>query len=111
MELEYKQSESGSMPAAVEIGETTVYIRKNIAKETRINYPDETESEVWVYQEAVLSHEAFNKYTAQLQAKNAVLSQGDSENILSLLTGQTDASERLLEVLAALADIFESIGG
>lgn len=108
MELIFNKSESAVRPVEIEKSKRTVFIRQNIVEEERMD----TEGNVytmWVYEEAKLSHEEFDKYASFIAAKNAINGVNDSSNIVSLLNGQENGDNNQLTIMEALADLYETI--
>lgn len=108
MELNYVYSESTVKPLSIEFSKNSVYLRRNIVKETRV---DETDAEtVWyTYEEACLTPDEFNTYTGQLKAVNAINGVNDSDNIASILTGQATGDDNQLSIMEAIADLYDLI--
>lgn len=109
MQLIYKHVESGACPKTIEIGLTTVYLRKDIVKET-LTDPTTNESYVkYTYQEAKLSHDEFNDYSNELLKINTVKGVNDSENIDRLVVNGVDSTENQLILMEAIADLYDVI--
>lgn len=108
MELNYRYAESTVKPAALEVTEGTVYLRKDIASITRT--PEQGEETVyWTYQEAALTPQEFNNYTNLLMAENAIKGTNDSENIVQIMAGQETGDGNQLAIMEAIADLYEMI--
>lgn len=108
MNVNYVRVESTVKPDTITKDVTTVYIRKDITEETRTNEQGET-YEYWSYLEAKFSHEEFNEYIALVQAQNALNGVNDSGNISKLLVGQATSDEYQLNVMSAIADLYETL--
>lgn len=108
MKLNYVTAESNTKPKTVDIQKTTVYIRKDITEDKRM-YEDGTVSVMYVYQEAALTHDEFNKYSSELVAMNAVKGVNDSENIKGLVVGQENGDNNQLIIMEAIADLYDVI--
>lgn len=79
MELTYHKSESTVKQPEIEVGPTTVYLRRNYVQEEREGiYGEETEL-VWVYEEATISKdEAILLLTQQSKAHSDALADADA---------------------------------
>lgn len=68
--LEFHKSESTSIPELIDMvsSPTTVYIRKNIQEETRIE--NEEEYIIYTYDEAILTKEEYAIYLAEVNVAN-----------------------------------------
>lgn len=108
MEPKYIYSESTVEPLAIEVGVSSVYLRKNIAKDVRT---DEAGSNVtyYTFQEAMMSLAEFNTYAAQLASVNAVKDMNNAANISLLLAGQTSGDTNQLIIMSAIADLYDAI--
>lgn len=106
MNLEYVRVESTVEPQELETGVTTVYLRKDIAREERTTEQGETYA-IWTYQEAKLSHDEFNNYIKLVQARNALNGVNDSGNIAKLLEGQMTGDDYQFAIMSALTDLYE----
>lgn len=108
MECEYAYSESTIKPLPIEFSKKSVYLRKNIVEETRIDENDITTT-WYTYEEACLAPEDFNTYVSQLKAANAIKGVNDSDNISNLLTGQENGDNNQLIIMEAMADLYDLI--
>lgn len=108
MELQYKYAESTVKPAALEVTEGTVYIRKDITSVTRIHEQGD-ETVYWTYQEAELTPKEFNEYTSLLMAENAIKGTNDSSNIVQLMAAQETGDTNQLAIMEAIADLYDII--
>lgn len=108
MNLMYVNSESGFRPKAIEIGMTTVYLRKDIVEEVRVN-PEGERYPVYTYMEAKMSHAEFNAYAEELSRINAVKGVNDSDNIEQLITNGVDTTDNQLILMEAIADLYDVI--
>lgn len=105
MELNYKYAESTVKPAALEVTEGTVYLRKDITSITRT--PEQGDVTVyWTYQEAALTPQKFNNYTSLLVAENAIKGTNDSDNIVKIMAGQETGDFNQLAIMEAIADLY-----
>lgn len=86
MKLIYREVESTHEPNPIEIYKTTVYLRKDIHKREDTNE--------WVYQEATMTPEEFNKYSSEFMAINAVNS---NNNQLILMEAIADLYDLLAD--------------
>jgi hypothetical protein len=109
MELNYKYSESTVKPAALEVTEGTVYLRKDITEITRTSEQDGNTTVYYTYQEAALTPQEFNEYTNLIMAENAIKGTNDSDNIISLLDGQAAGDNNQLIIMEAIADLYDAI--
>ena len=101
MTLIYIQSESTVKPSVIEIGPTTVYIRKDIAEEVRTS-ENGNDTTYWVYREATMSIEDFNSYTNELSVMNSI-------NIGSIVESGEDNTNNQLILMEAIADLYDVI--
>ena len=108
MDLLFITSASTIKPKFIEVGITTVYLRKDIKEETRTTQ-DGQEYTMFVYQEAALTLEEYAEYTNQIMAENALKGQNDSSNIASLMSGQVMNDDNQITIMSALADIYEAL--
>lgn len=108
MELKYVQAESAYKPTLVEIKKTTVYIRKDIVEENRTDDLGNKYT-MYVYSEATLSHEEFNKYSSELALMNALNSVNVTKNVSTLVEGQVIGDSNQLAIMEAIADLYEMI--
>lgn len=108
MELSYRYAESTVKPAALEVTEGTVYLRKDIAQITRSSEQDEP-TVYYTYQEAALTPNEFNEYTSLLMAENAIKGENDSDNIIRLMSGQENADSNQLAIMEAIAELYETL--
>ena len=107
MKVEYRYAESTVRPVELEITKTTVYLRKDIRTEERIT-EDNTHT-FYVYQEAKMTPEEFNEYSAFMSAKRAITGENDSDNISALIAGQVNGDNNQLIIMEALADLYDAI--
>lgn len=108
MELVYSYSESTVPPESIWIDITTVYLRKDIA-ETQREDENGTKTTFYTYQEATLTHDEFNKYTAWMTAKKAIYGEKDTDNIINIMAGQQITDEYQLATMEAIADLYDTI--
>jgi hypothetical protein len=108
MELIYRPSESTVRPVEIEKSKHTVFLRRNIVEEERTYAPGETQT-MWVYEEAKLSHEEFDKYASFIALKNAINGTNDSTNIINIMNNQAIGANDQLIIMEALADLYEAI--
>ena len=108
MEPKYVYSESTVEPLAIEVGVSSVYLRKDIAEDVRT---DEAGNSVtyYTFQEAIMSLAEFNAYAAQLASVNAVKDMNNAANILLLLAGQASGDINQITIMEAIADLYETI--
>lgn len=107
MELKYHYAESTVKPSSLEVGSGTVYLRKNIAELVRTSEQDESVT-YWSYDEAKLTPAEFNEYVNIVMAENAIKGANDSENIVTLMTGQENADSNQLAIMEAIAELYET---
>lgn len=108
MELNYRYAESTVKPAALEVTEGTVYLRKEITSIKRS--PEQGDDVVyWTYQEAALTPQEFNDYTSLVMAENAIKGTNDSDNIVKLMAGQENGDSNQLVIMEAIADLYDTI--
>lgn len=100
MELIYRYSESTVRPVEIEKSKRTVFLRRNIVEEERTDVFGDVRT-FYVYEEAKLSHEEFDKY-----ASVVVL-----QNLSNLASGQAVGDNNQLIIMEALADLYEAIAG
>ena len=98
MELIYKYAESTVKPVEVEMGKTTIYIRKDIIDEERTDDKG-NKTTFWTYQEAKLTHEEFAEYSSFLR----------TTQILQIINKQEVADDNQLIIMDAIADLYEMI--
>ena len=91
MELIYRPSESTVRPVEIEKTKHTVFLRRNIVEEERTD-ADGNVSTMWVYDEAKLSHEEFDKYASFM-----------------LVAGQANGDNNQMIIMEALADLYDAI--
>lgn len=108
MELNYRYSESTVKPAALEMAEGSVYFRKEITSITRTSEQGD-ETVFWTYQEAELTPQEFNNYSALLMAEYTIKGKDDSVNIVQLMAGQELADGNQLIIMEAIADLYDAI--
>ena len=89
MQIQYVYAESTVRPQNVEVGVGTVYLRKDIILETRI---DEQNNKLhyWTYQEATLTTEEFNNNASAI-----------------LLSDQKDGADSQMVLMEAIADLYD----
>ena len=108
MEPIYVHSESTVKPSTLEIGKRTVFLRKNIIEEERTDDSGNT-TIFYIYEEAKMSHEDFNKYSNYIAAKNAINGVNDSENISNLVIGQENGDNNQMIIMEAIADLYDAV--
>lgn len=108
MEPKYVQAESTVKPISVEIGETTVYLRKNVVTEERTDLQGNV-TKYWRYQEAAVKPEDFNAYANELLSINAVKGVNDSEHILQIVKSESDGNDNQMVIMEAIADLYDLI--
>lgn len=91
MELNYRPSESTVRPVEIEKAKHTVFLRRNIVEEERTDADGNVYS-IWVYEEAKLSHEEFDKYASFM-----------------LVAGQANGDNNQMIIMEALADLYDAI--
>lgn len=97
MEPKYRYSESTVRPQPVEVGKTTVYLRKDFAEVQRDDGRDGTYT-IWTYQEAALSKDEALLVLAEQQEVHArELADADGINV--------DHEYRLTLLELGLADL------
>ena len=111
MELTYRTSRSTIKPPEIERTKTTVYLRKDIEEKQQIIYQNDEPivSTYYEYQEAKLSHEDFDIYSAELASMNAVRGVNDSNNINRIIQNGVDSGDNQLIIMEALADLYSLI--
>lgn len=107
--LNYIYAESTIKPASVEIQKTTVYLRKDFVEKGFIDELTGKTCSYWTYNEAIMTHEEFNKYASEQAAMNAVKGVNDSERIVSLIENGVNSTDNQLILMEALADLYELI--
>lgn len=107
MELSFTQVYSTVKPPVLEFNANTVYIRKDITCTAMPDGDPDSETDLWVYQEAKLSPEAFNLYMNMLTMENAADTTSNSNNIIKLLSTQETTDANQLTVMEAIADLYE----
>ena len=105
MKIIYENSESTIKPLTVEVGKTTVYLRKDV------ELKDGTDEQLWVYKEAKLTHEEFNEYSKVLAASNAISNEEVPNSISQLISGQANGDNNQLIIMEAIADLYDAIAG
>ena len=105
--LKYIPSESTKQPQTIEVGVTTVYLRKDINKV--VVTENDQEITYWRYQEAALSHDEFNQYSSLIASENAIKDVDNAENIRQILDGQTTGDTNQLIIMEAIADLWDAI--
>lgn len=108
MDIKYIKSESTSKPDIVSIEKNVVYLRRNIVAKNR-TYADCDPITFYVYDEAVLTHDEFVKYSNELAAMNAVRGVNDSDNIAKLIVNGADNTDNQLILMEAIADLYDII--
>lgn len=108
MEPIYRYSESTVRPIDIEVGITTVFLRKNVEEQDRTDEFGNT-THYFVYQEAMMSHEEFNEYSSFVAARNAINGVNDSDNISQLIVGQENGDNNQLIIMEAIADLYDVI--
>lgn len=108
MELHYRYSESTVKPAALEMTGGSVYFRKDITSVTRTSEQGD-ETVFWTYQEAELTPQEFNNYSALLTAEYAIKGKNDSASIAQLMLGQKKGDDNQLIIMEAIADLYDAI--
>ena len=93
MELIYRPSESTVRPTEIERTKHTVFLRRNIVEEERTDADGNVYS-MWVYEEAKLSYEEFDKYSS-----------------LMIIAGQANGDNNQMIIMEALADLYDAIAG
>lgn len=92
MELQYTHAESTVKPQSLEMGVTTVYLRKDIREVKRKNEQDGSMQTYWSYDEAQMSTEEFNANA------NAIL-----------VDEQKASTDSQLTIMEAIADLYDVI--
>lgn len=108
MEPQYVYSESTVKPTAIEVGVSSVYLRKDITEDTRTDMDGEKIT-YYTFQEAVMSIEEFNIYTSTLASINAVKDVNNASNILLLLAGQDSGDINQMTIMEAIADLYDAV--
>lgn len=108
MELKYRYSESTVRPEEVMYGESTVFLRRNIAPETHMD-TEGNEYTIWTYEEAKLSHVDFKEYSDRISAQNAINGVSNASNISKVLDGQANGDNNQLIIMEAIAELYELI--
>lgn len=90
MNLEYRYSESTVKPETLEVFPTHVYLRKDIASETR-TYNDNPPVTYWTYQEACIPRAEFDENVSQM-----------------LIAGQKSNEDNLMIIMESVADLYEA---
>lgn len=108
MEPKYKYAESTNKPQPVEMCKNTVYLRTDFIEKS---HTDEQgiKTTYWVYQEAILTQEAFNAYVNFVMSKNAINGMDDSNHISQLVVGQENGDNNQLILMDAIADLYDVI--
>lgn len=108
MEPKYIYSESTVTPSAIEVGVSSVYLRKDISEEVR---KDASGNEItyYAFQEAVMSIDEFNSYAGTLASMNAVKDVNNASNILSLMAGQENGDVNQMTIMEAIADLYDAV--
>lgn len=108
MELNYRYSESTVKPAALEVTEGSVYLRKDIAQITRTSEQGD-ETVYWTYQEAEMTPQEFNNYSNLLMTDYAIKGKDDSANIVQIMDGQAVGDDNQLIIMEAIVDLYDAI--
>ena len=108
MELHYRYSESTVKPAELEMTGGSVYFRKDITSVTRTSEQGD-ETVFWTYQEAELTPQEFNNYSALLTTEYAIKGKNDSASIAQLMLGQKKGDDNQLIIMEAIADLYDAI--
>lgn len=98
MKPNYLPAESTEKPQLIEMGNDTVYLRKDFAEETRENM-DQTVVKYWIYLEAKMSPSEFNEYANVLFAGNTT----------ELIDSQKNVDNNQLAIMEAFTDLYDSI--
>lgn len=61
--MKWRKVSGYKKPDEIEIGKTTVYLRKSIKKTT-----DNDGNEMWSYEEVQLTHEQYKKYCSEMES-------------------------------------------
>lgn len=93
MKLNFRHSESTVKPESVEISSTTVFLRKDIAKEKRTDELGKS-TIFWTYQEAKMTPDEFVAYAGLISAKDTV------SNV---------TIDNQLAIMGAIADLYDEI--
>lgn len=109
MELNYRYSESTVQPPALEVTEGTVYIRKDFAEITRTSEQGGEPVLFYTYQEAALTPQEFNSYSALLMTNHVIKGKDDSDNIVQIMAGQLAGDDNQLIIMEAIADLYDAI--
>lgn len=111
MNLVYKTSESSFKPNTIESTPTAVYLRKDIEEKQQIIYQNDEPivSTYYEYQEAKLSHEDFDIYSAELASMNAVKGVNVPDNISQIMQDGVNSSDNQLVLMEAMADLYDLI--
>lgn len=108
MELKFRHSESTVEPSSLEVSKHTVFLRRNILKDDRIDSDGNT-TVFWTYEEAKLSLEEFNEYAKYVSVQSALSGANDSNNILRIIDGQATGDDNQLIIMEAIADLYDAI--
>ncbi len=108
MEPKYVYSESTVQPSPIEVGLTSVFLRKDIAEDTRTD-AEGNKVTYYTFQEANMTLEEFNTYANTIASVNAVKDVNNAANILSILVGQENGDMNQITIMEALADLYEAI--
>lgn len=92
MNLNYKYTESTVKPSEIEVGKTTVYIRKDITQGDSL----------WTYQEAKMSLAEYDEFLKLSEIKN-------TESIVKIADGQDTGEDNQLIIMEAIADLYDRI--
>lgn len=105
MKIEYIKVESTEKPKTLELTTDTVYLRKDIVKNTK-EYEHIGAVDHWTYQEAKMSYTEFNEYGNSLLIENAIKGRNDSDNIQNIISGQRTGDSNILSIMEAVADLY-----
>lgn len=108
MEPKYAYSESTVKPTSIEVGVSSVYLRKDIVEDVRVDMTGEKIT-YYTFQEAVMSIEEFNTYASTLASINAVKDVNNASNILLLLDGQDSGDINQMTIMEAIADLYDAV--
>ena len=111
MNLVYKTSESSFKPDTIESTPTAVYLRKDIEEKQRLvdRNGESFMVQYYEYQEAKLSHEDFDIYSAELASINAVKGVNVPDNISQIMQDGVNSSDNQLVLMEAMADLYDLI--
>lgn len=95
MELKYYSACSTAKPDIVQFEKTTVYLHKDFSEEVVKDSNGNKVYSNWTYQEAALSYDEFEKYSASM--------------ISQLVTNQENGDNNQLIIMEAIADLYDVI--